>query len=141
MPKRRTRQRGGNCGLDHQTGGNCAASALQLGGRKSRRRRRRTRRKRGSGGKGSGASCTWLPMGSQCLTGLTCKSGTCQQKGVAGVSARTTGTVGSMFSGVSMPSLWGGKRRRRRRTRGRKSRGGKRRRKSRRRRKTRRRRR
>ena len=124
MPKRRTRQRGGNCGAGHQDGGNALEDlGIKTGGRRRRKSRRRSRRKRG--GRALDEACTWLPVGSQCDTGLTCKNSTCQTKPVSsGPSARTMGTMGSMSS--MMPKLWGGKRRksrrRRKRSRGRKSR-------------------
>jgi hypothetical protein len=112
MARRRTRQRGGDCGSNHQLGG-------------GRRRKSRRRRGRKGGGKGLNEKCTWLPMGSQCDNGLTCKNNTCQTKTVSsGPSAHTMGTMGNISS--MMPKLWGGKRRksrrRRKRSRGRKSR-------------------
>jgi hypothetical protein len=145
MARRRTRQRGGNCGSDHQLGGGRRRKTRQRGGNPledlgiktggRRRRKSRTRRKRKGGGTYTeGQSCTWKTFGSECADNLSCKSGQCQPKSAStGPSAHTASTAGSFLS--RMPSLWGGsKRRRRRRTKRRRSRGRKRRTKKRRRR-------
>ena len=120
MAKRRTRQRGGNCGLDHQTGGSDESVLGLAGGRRRRKSRRRSRRKRG--GRPLDAACTWMPIGSQCDSGLSCQNSKCAPKPVSSSpSAHTMGTIGSMVK------FWGGSkrrksRRRRKRSRGRKSR-------------------
>lgn len=106
MARRRTRQRGGNCGLDHQTGGR----------KKSRRRRKR----KGGGTTAQGLACKWKAFGSECGSGLSCQSGTCQPKAVSsGPSARTMGNVGSL---MSRAKFWGGSKRRRRKSRRRRKR-------------------
>jgi hypothetical protein len=117
MPKR-TRQRGGNCGMDHMSGG------------RRRKSRRRSRKRRGGDGTyQEGQPCKWKMMGSECAPGLSCKGGQCKSKSSSGISAHTASTAGSFMSGFKMPSIsiFGGSkrkksRRKRQRSRGRKSR-------------------